>query len=132
MPERKSKILIVQDDGFLLPLYSRRFLAEGFIVHGVRSAREALEAAKRILADIIMLEILLPDEDGLSVLKKLKRHKDTATTPVVILSNVSEGPYQEQARIFGASAYVIKAHHTPAEVVYIIKELLQSSGKRKK
>lgn len=131
MSDRKPKILIVQDDGFLLPLYSRKFLAEGFIVHGVRSAREALEEAMRILADIIILEIALPDEDGLSVLKKLKRHKVTAATPVVMFSNISERPYQEQARVFGASAYMIKSHYTPTEVVYIIKELLRPVDKRK-
>ncbi len=125
MNHRKPKILIIEDNHFLLVTYSRKFLAEGFIVHGAQTAQIGLAEAKSIQPDIIMLDIILPDEDGLSVLKKLKRSKETAGTPVVMLSNISEGLYREQAKIFGAIAYVIKAYTDPNELVAIIKSYLQ-------
>ncbi len=125
MSLRKPKILIVEDNHFLLMMYSRKFLAEGFIVHGVRTAKEALTEAKTLQADVILLDVILPDEDGLSVLKKLKRSKETIATPVVMLSNISEALYREQAKIFGAAAYLIKAYTEPGEVVALIKGLLK-------
>lgn len=125
MTSRKPKILLVETDTFLLRLYSRKFLGEGFIVQSVGSGILAVDEAKKNKHDIVMLEILLPDEDGFSVLKKLKRHKDTAQVPVVILTNVSTAPHREQAKVYGATAYFIKALHEPAEIVNYIKSLLK-------
>lgn len=125
MAERKPKILLVETDTFLLRLYSRKFLGEGFIVQAVGTGGLAIEEAKKNKQDVIMLEILLPDEDGFSVLKKLKKHKDTTTVPVIILTNVSTAPHREQAKVFGAAAYFVKALHEPSEIVSYIKSLLK-------
>lgn len=129
MTAQKPKILLVETDGFMLRLYSRKFLAEGFIVQGVNTAASALQEIKNPL-DIIMLEISLPDEDGLSVLKKIKRQKETAQVPVVILTNVSATPHREQAKIFGAAAYFIKAYFEPQEIINQIKLLLEAKKEK--
>lgn len=125
MVSRKPKILLAETDTFLLRLYSRKFLSEGFIVQSVGSGVLAIDEAKKNKHDIVMLEVLLPDEDGFSVLKKLKRHRDTAQIPVVILTNVSAGHHREQAKVYGAAAYFIKALHEPKEIVDYIKSLLK-------
>lgn len=125
MPERKPKILLVETDTFLLRLYGRKFLGEGFIVQAVGTGVLAVEETKKNKHDVVMLEIMLPDEDGFGVLKKLKRHKDTAHIPVVILTNVSTTPHREQAKVYGAAAYFIKALHEPGEIVAYIKSLLR-------
>lgn len=126
MATQKNKILIIDDDPFLLIMYSKKFLAEGFIVNGVQTAGEGLTEAKNLKPDIILLDVMLPDEDGLSLLKKLKRQKETASTPIIMLSNISEQPHREQARVYGAAAYYIKACLEPAEIVDKVKKLLAS------
>jgi DNA-binding response OmpR family regulator len=126
MSVSKYKILIIDDDPFLLIMYSKKFLAEGFIVNGVQTAAEGLAEAKNIKPDIILLDVMLPDEDGISLLKKLKRQKETASTPVILLSNISEQPHREQARVYGAAAYYVKACLEPAEIVDKVKKLLVS------
>ncbi len=124
MNSRKYKILIIDDDPFLLIMYSKKFLAEGFIVHGVQTAVAGLDEAKKIKPDIILMDVMLPDEDGLLLLKKLRQQKETAATPVIVLSNISEEPHREQARIYGAAAYYIKACMEPSEIVDKVKRLL--------
>jgi DNA-binding response OmpR family regulator len=125
MVKKLRKILLVEDDRFLLSLYSAKFVAEGFAVAGALTAAEALTEAQSFKPDLILLDIMLPDEDGLSVLKKLKRGKGTANLPIVILSNLSEPTYREQALIYGAVDYWIKAYLEPSEVVEKVKHLLK-------
>jgi two-component system alkaline phosphatase synthesis response regulator PhoP len=117
MKNTKPKILLIDTDPFLVRLYSKKFLDEGFIVHSAQTAADGLDKAKSVLPHIILLEISLPGEDGLSLLKKLKRQKETANTPIIILTNINEMPHREQAKIFGAVGYYVKAHLEPAEIV---------------
>ncbi len=117
MSHSKPKILLIDDDPFLIRLYNQKFLDEGFIVQSACTAADGLLVAKEFQPQIILLDISLPDEDGLSLLKKLKRQKETANTPVMILTNINEMPHREQAKIFGAVGYYVKAYLEPSEIV---------------
>lgn len=125
MNKKSAKILLVEDDRFILSMYSAKFVAEGFAVAGALTAEDGLAEAKNFKPDIIILDIMLPDEDGLSLLKTLKRSKGTANVPVIILSNLSEPAYREQALIYGAADYWIKAYLEPGEVVEKVKSLIK-------
>ncbi len=124
MKQKVNKILLVEDDIFLLSMYSAKFVAEGFTVHGAMNAKEALELAVDFAPDIILLHVMLPGENGISVLQKLKRGKATATIPVVVLSNLTEAMYREEALIYGALDYWIKAYYDPEEIVAKTRNIL--------
>jgi DNA-binding response OmpR family regulator len=126
MKAKSAKILLVEDDHFILSMYSAKFVSEGFSVRGAMTAVEALEEAKAFKPDIILLDIMLPDEDGFAVLKALKRGKTTAAIPVVLLSNLSDPSHREQGLIGGAEDYWIKAYLDPSEVVAKTKQLLKA------
>ena len=126
MKAKSAKILLVEDDHFILSMYSAKFVSEGFSVRGAMTAAEALEEAKAFKPDIILLDIMLPDEDGFAVLKALKRGKTTAAIPVVLLSNLSDPSHREQGLIGGAEDYWIKAYLDPSEVVAKTKQLLKA------
>lgn len=125
MTSVKTKILIIEDDPFLLRMYSQKFSSEGFTIHGAQNAIDGFDVAKKVIPDLILLDIVLPDEDGLSLLKKIKRQKETANIPVIILTNVNEAPHREQAKIFGAVGYYVKAYLDPVEIVEKIKDILK-------
>lgn len=125
MKKKIPKVLIIEDDRFIMAMYSAKFVAEGLAVAGSMTAAEGWEEAQSFKPDIIVLDVMLPDEDGLSLLKKLKRSKATANIPVVILSNLSEPKFREQALIYGAVDYWIKAYLEPHEVVQKILKILQ-------
>ncbi len=128
MKEAAAKILLVEDDHFLLAMYSAKFLAEGFVIRGAMTAAEALEEANSFKPNLIILDIGLPDEDGYEVLRKLKQSKTTASIPVAVLSNLSDPSHREQALIHGALDFWIKAHLDPIEVVEKARKVLKLSS----
>ena len=119
------KILIIEDDKFLANMYVEKLINEGFTVLSTISGKKGADLAKTEKPDLILLDILLPDLDGYQVLKKLKKDKDCANIPVIMLTNLSENDQINQAIDLGAIDYLIKAHFMPSEVVQKIKNALR-------
>lgn len=124
MKGKRPKIVFVEDDKFILSMYSLKFLAEGFSIRGAMTAKDGLVEILDFKPDLIMLDVMLPDEDGIMLLKKIKKTKAIANIPVVLLSNLSETVYREQGLIYGALDYWIKAYLDPSEVVEKVKAIL--------
>lgn len=98
-----NKTILVADDQYDIRFIAREFLsAEGFNVVTAKNGTEALAEIERAKPDLIVLDIGMPDIDGLTLLKKLKRDLNTCSIPVVFLTaragyeDVMRG-YQEQA-----------------------------------
>jgi len=125
MKDQAVKILLVEDDHFLLAMYSAKFVAEGFEVRGAMTAAEAIEDAKSFKPSLIILDISLPDQDGYEVLEKLKQLKSTASIPVAVLSNLSDPSHREKALIYGALDFWVKVQLDPSEVVERAKKVLK-------
>ena len=121
---KKIKILLVEDDPFLLGMYGTKFEIEGFSVITADNGADGLEAADRERPDIILLDIVLPRMNGLEVLAKLKADKATAGIPVIVLTNLNQRDEIERGVSLGADDYLVKAHFSPAEVVGKIKKIL--------
>jgi DNA-binding response OmpR family regulator len=120
----KVKILLVEDDPFLLSMYTTKFELEGFEVVTAEDGEKGLKLANKDKADIILLDILLPKMDGFEVLKELKKNQETKDVPVILLTNLSQRDDVEQGLSMGAADYLIKAHFMPSEVVEKIKKIL--------
>lgn len=117
--EVKKKILIVEDDSFVMDIYQTKLVQSGF---DVMLAVNGLEAIKKIeketnLPDLILLDIIMPYMDGLEVLKKLKENNNFKNIPVILLTNLSQKEEIEEGLKLGASDYLIKSHFTPSEVL---------------
>lgn len=124
MTKEKTKILLVEDDSFLLGMYATKFELEGFQVIVAEDGEKAVRVALKELPDIILLDIILPKLNGFEVLKQLKAEAATAKTPVILLTNLSQRDEIEQGLKMGAEDYLIKAHFMPSEVVDKIKKVL--------
>ena len=124
MPKGKTKILLVEDDSFLLGMYATKFELEGFQVILAEDGEKAVRLAKEELPDIILLDIILPKLDGFEVLKLLKGEPATSPIPVILLTNLSQREEIEKGLKMGARDYLIKAHFMPSEVVEKIKKVL--------
>lgn len=125
MAQKKKKILIVEDDEALLNLYDKKLTNCGYEVVRAEDGVKGYEAAKREELDVILLDIMLPVMNGFELLKRLKRENFIEETPVVILSNYGETNNVTEGLINGAVEYLIKAEHTPAEVVNIVNDALR-------
>ncbi len=124
MPKDKIKILLVEDDSFLLGMYATKFEMEDFKVVMAEDGEKAIRVAQKELPALILLDIILPKLNGFEVLKQLKANPATAKIPVILLTNLSQKDEIEQGLKMGAEDYLIKAHFMPSEVVEKIKKVL--------
>ena len=129
MPEKKIKIILIEDDTFLVEMYTTKFDLEGFEVIAAEDGKKGLDMAKKENPDIILLDILMPKMDGFEVLDALKKDKEMAKIPVVLLTNLGQKDDVKKGFKNGAVGYLIKAHFMPSEVVDKIKKILKESKK---
>jgi len=118
-----KKILIVEDDNDLMELMKMKLTTEGFKVIKAQTGQEALDQLKNN-PDLVLLDILLPDIDGLTVLNEIARNPKTKNLPVIILSNLADKGSFEQAKAVGDYEYLVKAKTDLSELVGKIKRKL--------
>lgn len=123
--EEKKKILIAEDDEFIRDIYNRIFTATGFDVILATNGAEAIDKMEDIVPDLILLDIMMPYQNGKEVFKKIKKDPRLKNVPVVFLTNVSAQDDLEQELLDQADKYLIKAHFTPREVVEEVMPLLR-------
>ena len=120
-----KSILLVEDDPFLIEIYSTKLKGSGFEVEVASDGGQCLSKIKEKKFDLIILDIVLPQMDGWEILKQIKEIKEMKDLPVIILSNLSQRAEVEKGLKMGAIKYLIKAHYTPSEVVEEIKKILK-------
>lgn len=120
-----KKILIVEDDNFISEMYANKFSESGFEVKVAKDGQEALDMAKEIVPDLILLDIVLPKKDGFEVLNDLKKEDVLKNTKIVFLTNLGEEENLNKGLRSKADAYLIKAHSTPSQIVAKIEEILK-------
>ena len=121
-----AKILIVEDDEFLLNIYQTVFEKEGFEVQTAGNGQDGYRMAVAQSPDAMLLDIMLPgDMDGLAVLKKLKETRGCEKIPVMIMSNLSDDKTIGEGMALGARGYFTKSQFNPDDVLRNIKTLLK-------
>ena len=125
MSSKTIKILLIEDDPFLLSMYSTKFGLENFSVISADDGEKGWQTADEVRPDIILLDILMPKMNGFEVLEKLKANKKTKNIPVILLTNLNQKDEIERGMTLGADDYLIKAHFMPSEVVEKIKKVLK-------
>jgi len=118
-----KKILLVEDDPLLIDIYTTKLKERGFDVVVIERGEKVLEMVRKKEPDIVMLDIVLPNQDGWSILSQIKEDKDLKSTKIVVLSNLGQKEEVEKGLKLGAAQYLIKAHYTPSQVVKEIEKL---------
>lgn len=114
----KRKILIVDDDSFLLDMYALKFSQNNFSVLTADSGARALEKLKAgFQPDIILLDIIMPEMDGFEMLEKINTEKLSENSIKIILSNKGQQADIDRGMQLGAAGYIVKANSTPTEVI---------------
>ncbi|MFA5926789.1 MAG: response regulator [Patescibacteria group bacterium] len=118
-----KKVLIVDDEEAILKMYSV-VLQDEFEVITAHNGNEGFETAKREKPDLIYLDIIMPQLNGLDVLGKLKDDKETTTIPVVLLTNLPKEASADKAKALGAADYFVKVETEPSKIAEITKQIL--------
>lgn len=123
--DKKKKILIVEDEKSLSLMYKTEFEEDGYHVLIADNGAKGLEMAVKEKPDLIILDIIMPELNGFTVLKRLKVNEGTKDIPVVILTVLGAEEKKEEGEKLGATAYLVKAKLTPAEIYEKIKEYIK-------
>lgn len=124
MNNKPKKILIVEDDRLLLKVLSDEFEKQGFKTLLAQDGAEGLSKALYEKPDLILLDIIMPVMDGLTMLKKLRAQKEGAAIPVVILTNLSGAETIEKSVQSGSYDFLVKANWELGDIVKKVKEKL--------
>lgn len=121
-----SKILLVEDDQFLIEIYVTRFKIAGFEIETIAEGDLVVDKIKNSKPDLVLLDIVLPKMSGIEILKNIKKEdKEISKIPVVILSNLGGNDDIKEGMAAGAAAYIIKSQVIPSEVVKKVEQILK-------
>ncbi|MGG4179537.1 response regulator transcription factor [Virgibacillus pantothenticus] len=119
--DKESKVLVVDDEERIRRLIRMYMERDGFLVEEAENGREALTLALENHYDVILLDIMMPEMDGVEVCQELRKEKDT---PVIMLTAKGEEANRVQGFEIGADDYIVKPF-SPREVVLRVKALLR-------
>jgi DNA-binding response OmpR family regulator len=125
----KNKVLIVEDDIMISNMYRIRLETEGYQVFVANDGSQGLDSALKEKPDLILLDVMLPQIDGFSLLKELRLKAAFKKTPIILLTNLGTSEDKEKGEQFGATDYLVKANLTPAQVNETVQKYLGPAKK---
>lgn len=125
MDKAHPTILIIEDEPALRKALTTKFRLEGFTVLEAKDGMDGLEQATEHHPDLLLLDIIMPRMDGLTMLKKLRADSWGSNVPVIILTNLSEFGSIADAVSEKAFDYLVKSDWKLADVVKMVKQRLQ-------
>ncbi len=131
MENKKPKLLLVDDDNFLLDMYSVKFAKSGLEVNAVCGSEQALKKLREgFQPDILVLDIVMPTIDGLEMLSAIRKESLAKNTTVIMLTNQSQSSDIERAKQLGVAGYIIKATTIPSEVLEKVMDIYKKNRKK--
>jgi DNA-binding response OmpR family regulator len=123
------EILVVDDSDTVLALMELILTRRGFVVLKARSAEQALDVLSRTTPDLIILDLMMPDVDGIELCRMIRTHAQTVEVPVIIQSARFEAQLKQRGLAVGANDYVSKLI-PPRELVTKIEQMLNLNGRK--
>ena len=122
--KHNKTILVVEDEPLLMEVLKGKLTHEGFSILGARNGQEGLGVALKEYPDMILLDIIMPVMDGMTMLKKLREDTWGKKAKVIILTNLSSSKKTREAMENNTYEYLIKADWTLEDIVIKIREVL--------
>ena len=124
MQTSSPKAAIIEDDTDLQFIYKMKLEAAGYQVVTAANGVDGLAIIESFKPDIILLDLMMPIMGGAEMLTKLRMNDWASNMRVIILTNISKDEAPQALRFLSVDRYVVKAHHTPAQVVAVVNEVL--------
>lgn len=126
-----SRVLVVDDDEALAALIRDVLVAQGYAVDSVGNARDCFARLEdpASLPALVVMDVMLPDQDGFEALGRLRGSKATSAIPVILVSTLQGKSYRERAREGGAAAYLAKPFE-PTDLVEAVRRALAGPAAR--
>lgn len=123
---RQLKIAVIEDDLPICQMYELKLKLSGYDVQTAHDGKEGFELCKKFKPDMILLDIRMPVMNGDEMLEKVRSKSWGADMRVIVLTNISRDEAPMKLRLLNVDRYIVKAHHTPSQVINIIHEVLET------
>jgi len=125
----KKLIFFVEDDPATVEVYETALKANGFAVEIFTSGEEVLERMKQINGaqkpDLILLDFILPELDGLQVVREIRKNKKTKDIKIFITTNYSIEELKAKGKFVDGEKFILKADYPPTRMIELIKKELR-------
>ena len=118
------KVLLVEDEEFIRDLFKRQLDLSGFATDAFSNGQDGLAALSKNAYDLVLLDIMLPDINGLQILQNIRQNPVTKGVAVVLLTNLGQDAVIKQGFELGADGYLVKAAYTPDQIVQEVKNIM--------
>jgi two-component system alkaline phosphatase synthesis response regulator PhoP len=123
----KPKILVVDDEKDLLDLIEYNLIREGYLVYKAENGVEALKAARSVVPDLIILDVMMPRMDGMELIELIKKDDGLKHIPVIFLTAKADEQSEVRGLEKGADDYIVKPV-TSGKLVSRVKATLRRTG----
>lgn len=127
-PTSPAKILIADDEIFMIRLLELTFKKGGYEIVSCRDGQEALATAATVRPQLIVLDVMMPGLDGLGALRQLKENPATKEIPVVVLSAKGHALTKVEAKLAGAALFLTKPF-SPNQLLSEVRKILESPAR---
>lgn len=124
MSDEKVKIALIEDDMAIVQMYRMKFEHEGYEVATAADGASGLELIESFKPDIVLLDLMMPNMNGLEMLAKLRNQPAGKAAKVVVLTNMGDTETATRVYKLAADDYIVKAEMTPKQVAERVKLLL--------
>jgi len=127
------KIFIVEDENELIEIYRAIFKKEEFEIGEARFGEEAKNeidkwiSGEKAKPDVVLLDLILPDMNGVVLLKKMRENEKTKDIPVFVLTNYSSKEIERIVEQYGVKDYIVKTDILPSNLLQKVKEVLKKT-----
>lgn len=123
---KQKKVLLVDDDQFLLSMYAQKFQKSGYEVDSAISGFMALEKLRAGgVYDAVIFDVVMPGMDGFELAETIKKEKLASKSILVALTNQGQAEDIERGKKIGVDGYIVKASAVPSEVVSEVDTILE-------
>ena len=105
-------------------MYSFKFKLERFDVSVAENGEEGLKIIEKVRPDLILLDLKMPVMSGEDMLERLRTYDWSKDIKVIVLTNISKDEAPAKLRFLNVERYIVKAHHTPQQIVDIVNEII--------
>ncbi len=123
MAAKKKSILIVEDEELQRDLLRRAFEKEGYLVHTAEDGAEGLEKAGKLNPSVIVLDLVMPLGDGITLLYKINTDPALRSVPVVVLTNLAMQDKIKEAMNVEKDHFFTKTNHSLQEIISQVKAI---------
>lgn len=120
-----AKILLIEDDPDQILLYKSKFELAGYQFLAAKKGGEGINSAQKEHPDIILIDVVLGEADGMKVLEELKKDPETKDIPAVVLTNLKKRELAEKAYKLGACDYIVKSEVSLKDTLSRVEKFLQ-------